>query len=210
MKTITFGDDLLGVEDLAMSLYGRIPKLWREIFPSWFTVVVNPSTTFRSFESLQPTLRGVNFDAREISEWAERSEDWHSVHVLLQQPDEKRVCWNLWLRHSDDREYLAHAFLSTAAAILWCVNSHLRAQWRMGLVGKRIQQVEITDKNADTFFCEAFADRVIEPRRFFYRTSPASQAFALIEKKLEMGGLLLDIDPEWLDVDGFRKALATA
>jgi|GEM_PF-2636448 len=208
MKTITYGNDLLGVEEFALKMYGRIPKLWQNIFPSWFTVVVNPSQTFRMFEVLRPTLRNVNYDAREISEWAERADDWHSVHVLLQQPDSDRVCWTLWLRHAEEREYLAHAFLSTAAAILWYVNSHLRAQWRMGLVGKHIQQVEITDQNADTFFCEAFADRVLEPRKFFYRPSPASEAFALIEKKLEIGGLLLEIDSEWIDTEQMRTALS--
>lgn len=210
MKTITYGDDLLGVEDFANALYRRIPKLWRDIFPSWFTIVVNPSMTFLTFDSLRSTIREVNYDAREISEWAERSEDWKSVHVLLQRPDENRVCWNLWLRYAEEREYLAHAFLSTAAAILWYSNGHLRAQWRMGLVGKRMQQVEITDKNADTFFCEAFADRVLEPRKFFYRISPASEIFALIEKKIEIGGLQLDVDQEWLDMDEIRSALAAA
>ena len=209
MKTITLGDDLLGVETFASSLYRQIPKLWRDIFPSWFTVVVNPSRTFLAFDTLRPTLRDVNYDAREISEWAERSEDWQSVHVLLQHPDESRVCWNLWLRHAEEREYLAHAFLSTAAAILWYANSHLRAQWRMGLVGKRIQQVEITDKNADTFFCEAFADRVLEPRKFFYRHSPASEIFALIEKKIEIGGLLLRVDSDWLNIEEFKGAFVS-
>ncbi len=198
MKTITEGADLLGVEAFVESLYRKVPILWQRVFPSWFAVVIPPNRTFLTVESLRPLLRDIGHDARLLSEWAEHPDDWSSVHVFMDPPDRNRVSWNIWVRHAEDREYLAHAFLSTAGAILWHSNSHLRAQWRLGLIGKEIQKERVTDANVDTFFCEAFADRVLEPRRFFCRHSPETDVFGLLEKKISAGALVLTIDPEWL------------
>jgi len=197
---VTHTNDLEGVEVFVNRLYRRIPFLWRRIFPAWFAMVLGPDTTFRTIASLHPLLKVIEYDARIVSERASYPDDWSAVYVILDHPRQNRLCWNLWVRHCEDREYLSYAVLSTIGAILWQANEHLRALWKIKLRGKYIDGERITDINADTVFCQSFAERVSRGHSYFYRKTPVSEAVLTIEKKIMVGSLSTVVDREWFDL----------
>jgi hypothetical protein len=191
MKVITDEtDDVYEVEQFVTRMYRRIPVHWQRILPAWCVVVTDHSRTLRFVPALQLVIRQFGFDARNFSTMAGHADDWWSVHLILQSPNEKNPRWVVWVRHSHDRISLGQDFLTEVGAILWGSNAHLRALWIMSAKQgyKLSSEDEIVGK-----FCDGFGRMMYDRRQFFMTYTPLTAFFGDLEKKILQGSLSLEL-----------------
>ena len=193
MKVITTEtQDGYEVERFVTRMYGRIPIHWQRILPAWCVVVMDHARTFRHVPALQSTIKHFEFDARNFSAMAGHADDWWSVHLILQAPDEKNPLWVVWVRHSHDRITLGQDFLTDVGAILWGSNAHVRALWTM-FAQQRCKCPPSEDEIAGRF-CDGFGHMMYDRGAFFMGHSSVAIFFGSLEKKILQGNLSLKLE----------------
>ncbi|MEN9613727.1 MAG: hypothetical protein RLZZ347_34 [Candidatus Parcubacteria bacterium] len=191
VKIIAVGTDCqFGMEDFVVKLTRKIPIHWQRIFPAWHVVIIDHSQTFRTVDSLWSVFKQGGFDARNYSAMADNADDWWSVRVALQPPNEKSIAWVVWIRHSEDRALLRFLFFVEVGAILWGSNAHLRTLWGFSA----LQHCGVKSENdSGQMFCEGFAHYMIDRRRSYMCNSPINHFLHDLDDKIRAGHLSLEL-----------------